>query len=128
MKNADTNADDAQEVDIGDVEVSAEPSVPRRTAPPPLPPSASVPPHAPPAAAYVSQAPSVAPPAPPARSPMFFVGIIFGVLVLAVGAGFVVSRARQAPPTVGAAPSASAAPKVITIPVVDMDDVPDAGP
>lgn len=125
---------DAQEVGLDDVEVSAEPVGSRL--PPPLPPSASLvpqqtsqppqqysqPPQSP------SMAPSMAPqPAAASRSPLFYVGILLGVLVVGLAIGAVVSF-RRPKPIVQQAPSASPGQKVITIPVVDMDDSPDGGP
>ena len=118
----------AQQIDLDDADVSAElasdprlpPGAPALPAMPPLPPSVS----APPAGA------SVAPP-PPSRSPMFYVGVLAGVLVLsaAVGTAVALSR-RRAPAPVVTAPgvAATAAPKVITIGTVEMDDNPDGGP
>jgi hypothetical protein len=134
MKNPDPNADggtspepltspeaddpQAQQVDLDDADVSAEPS----QLPPGLPPLP-----------LVSSPPSMAPPVPAARSrgPMFYVGILVGVLVVSAAVGTLVALSRRHAPTAtatAAAPSVSAAPKVITIRTIEMDDNPDSGP
>ena len=117
-------------VDLDDVDLSAEPVA--SGAPPKLPPLPAMPPlpPAPPPAAAPS---SIAPPAPAAasRSPMFYVGILVGVLVVSAAVGTVVALSRRRPaPAAAAMPSASgaAAPKVITIGTIEMDDNPDSGP
>ena len=98
-------------VDLDDFDISAEPVSSR--VPPKMPPLPAMPPS-----------PSL-PPAAPSRSPMFYVGILVGVLVVSAAIGTVValSRRKAAPTTSGAA-----APKVITIGTVEMDDNPDSGP
>jgi hypothetical protein len=132
---------DAQEVDVGDVDLSAEPAARRMTAPPPLPaflpgPSAAAAAPAAPAAVAGQTARSQPPPTAlgvvtppsPQRGPLFFVGLIVAFLVVGLGVGAAVMLSRSKPPAASqAAPSASRAPAVITIPVVDMDDEPDAG-
>jgi hypothetical protein len=137
MKNPDPNEPEgedpqAQQVDLEDADVSAEPSqLPPGL--PPLPPQASMAPVPP-----SSLAPSMglAPPAAPSRSPMFYVGVLVGVLLLsaAIGTAVALSR-RHAPAATAATPtgtssasSASGAPKVITIRTIEMDDNPDSGP
>lgn len=133
MKNPNPDETmEAQEVDISDVDLSAEParSASRMTAPPPLPPMAAMMPPTP-------VAPSHAPPAPPSpsRGPLFYVGILAAVLVVSIAGGTAVALSRRsAAPPVAQAPTASPpvkgaqAPKVITIGVVDMKDDPDGGP
>ena len=118
------------EPSVDDVDVSAEPVA--SGAPPKLPPLPAMPPlpPAPPPAAAPS---SIVPPAPAAasRSPMFYVGILVGVLVVSAAVGTVVALSRRRPaPAAAAMPSASgaAAPKVITIGTIEMDDNPDSGP
>jgi len=65
---------------------------------------------------------------PPARSPIFYVAIIVGVLVASIAAATAVMiKARKPAPAPVTTSAASAAPRVITIPVVDMNDQPDAG-
>lgn len=98
-------------VDLDDVDVSAEPL--SSHAPPKMPPLPALPPLPPAAAA-------------PSRSPVFYVGILVGVLVVSAAIGTVVALSRRkAAPTTTSGP---AAPKVITIGTVEMDDNPDAGP
>ena len=152
MKNPDPNADrgtaaeaeaedpQAQQIDLDDVEISAEP-VASKLPPglPPLPPqshvpqppahaSASQPPPAPSASfAPLPPPPSMAPPAP-SRGPMFYVGILVGVLVVSAAVGTIVALSRRRAPVATSAPTASAAPKVITIGTIEMDDNPDSGP
>ena len=60
---------------------------------------------------------------------MFFVGLLVAFLVVGLGVGAVVmlSRGKPPAPATQAAPGASAAPAVITIPVVDMNEESDAG-
>ncbi|MDB5216360.1 MAG: hypothetical protein JWO86_4287 [Myxococcaceae bacterium] len=140
MKNPDPNEPEgedpqAQQVDLEDADVSAEPSqLPPGL--PPLPPQASLAPVPP-----SSMAPpmGLAPPAAPSRSPMFYVGVLVGVLLLSAAIGTVVALSRRhattattataATPTgASSASSASGAPKVITIRTIEMDDNPDSGP
>ena len=123
MKNPNPDETmELQEVDIADVDLSAEPprSPSRMAAPPPLPPMAAmVPPQAPVA------------PLSPSRGPMFYVGILAAVLVVSIAGGTAVALSRRAAPQppVAQAPTASPqAPKVITIGVVDMKDDPDGAP
>lgn len=104
----------------------------RRSLPPPLPPEVrashapSAPPAAPPAPGLAAS--SVAPAAAP-RSTAFYAVVLLVCLVLGVGGGIVVAMsARKAPAPAAGAPSAQAAPGVITIPVVEVDDNPDSGP
>ena len=129
---------DGQEVGLDDVEVSESAPIPAREAsrlPPPLPPTASILPTQPggPLPEQSLQPPQptlTSPPAPAGRSPLFYVGIILAVLVVSLGAGTVVLRAMRKPAVAATpAPSGGAAgPRVITIPVQDMDDPTDAGP
>jgi hypothetical protein len=138
MKNPDPNADgstspdqaeaeaddpQAQQVDLDDADVSAEPS--------------QLPPGLPPLPLFSSPpSPSMAPPLPPptpSRGATFYVGALVGVLVVSAAVGTLVALSRRgvAKPTETAratAPSASAAPKVITIRTIEMDDNPDSGP
>lgn len=140
MKNPDPNADggtspepeaddpQAQQVDLDDADVSAEP-VASQLPPglPPLPLISSPPsmPVAPPPSG--SMAPSQ--PAAPSRGPMFYVGVLVGVLLVSAAVGTVVALSRRRAPTATAvAPAASATPKVITIRTIEMDDNPDSGP
>jgi hypothetical protein len=138
MKNPDPNEPEgedpqAQQVDLEDADVSAEPSqLPPGL--PPLPPQemAPVPPSsmAPPMGSAQSAASS--------RSPMFYVGVLVGVLLVSAAIGTVVALSRRrAPAATATAPtsagtssasSASGAPKVITIRTIEMDDNPDSGP
>jgi hypothetical protein len=147
MKNPDPNADgtdgtspveaeaedpQAQQIDLDDVDISAEP-VASKLPPgqPPLPPMPQAPPGAPPASfAPVAPPASIAPPAP-SRGPMFYVAVLVGVLVVSGAVGTVVALSRRRGPNATSATttaSASAAPKVITIGTVEMDDNPDSGP
>lgn len=143
MKNPDPTADglpaeaeaedlQTQQVDLRDVDLSDLPDEPvASNLPPGLPPLPPVPPLAPPGSLAPPPLPSLAPPAP-SRGPMFYVGALVGVLVLSAAVGTVValSRRRPAPPTAAmpAASGATAAPKVITIGTIEMDDNPDSGP
>jgi len=117
-------------VDLDDADVSAEPVA--SELPPGVPPLPAIPPL-PPMPPPPGGPASIAPAAPPAasRSPMFYVGVLVGVLVLsaAVGTVLALSRRRAAGAT-AAVPTASAAaaPKVITIGTIEMDDNPDSGP
>ena len=134
MKNPDPNVDgtpapelspeaeaddpQAQQVDLDDADVSAEPS----QLPPGLPPLP-----------VVSSSPSMAQPAPaaPSRGATFYVGVLVGVLVVSAAVGTLVALSRRRAPTATAtatAPSVSAPPKVITIRTIEMDDNPDSGP
>lgn len=129
MKNPDPNVDgstspeaeaddpQAQQVDLDDADVSAEPS----QLPPGLPPLP-----------LVSSPPSMAPPPPraaPSRGATFYVGLLVGVLVVSAAVGTLVALSRRRAPTATATtPSVSAPPKVITIRTIEMDDNPDSGP
>jgi hypothetical protein len=129
---------DAQEVDLDDADVSAEPApiAARVTAPPPLPPmpAGDVSPVSHPPVSHHPSAPPVGPsfapmpPQPRGRGPMFYVGILAAVLLASVAAGTVIAltRTKAAPPKPVA--GAASGPRVITIPVVDMDDPVDGGP
>lgn len=125
MKNPDTGEPgDEQEVDIHDVEVSSE-RVGSRL-PPPLPPTASMAPSQPPAVPMYSTAPQ-----PAGRSPMFYIGILVAVLVVSIAGGTAValSRRRAAVVAAPATTAQSQQPKVINMPVVEVnDDVVDGGP
>ena len=131
MKNPDPNADgstspeaeaedpQAQQVDLDDADVSAEPV------------ASQLPPGLPPLPIAPSPPPSMAPPAPaaPSRGPMFYVGVLIGVLLLSAAVGTVVALSRRrAPAATAPAPTAAATPKVITIRTIEMDDNPDSGP
>jgi hypothetical protein len=62
---------------------------------------------------------------------MFYVAVLVGVLVVSGAVGTVVALSRRRGPNATSATttaSASAAPKVITIGTVEMDDNPDSGP
>jgi hypothetical protein len=130
MKNPDPNVDgstspepspeaddpQAQQVDLDDADVSAEPS----QLPPGLPPLP-----------LVSSPPLMAPPPPaaPSRGATFYVGVLVGVLVVSAAVGTLVALSRRRAPTATAtATSVSAPPKVITIRTIEMDDNPDSGP
>jgi hypothetical protein len=123
---AEAEGEDPQalQIDLDDVDVSAEAAPP--ALPLGLPPLPAMPPL-PPA--------SSATPSARARSPMFYVGILVGVLVLSAAVGTVVALSRRGAPSTAAsaasptpAASRAAAPKVITIGTVEMDDNPDGGP
>jgi hypothetical protein len=129
--NAPGDTGDAQEVDLNDADVSSESvpaqvSAPLRMTPPPLPPMLPTTSQAPPTTSlppHMSMAPE-----PVGRGPIFYIGILLAVLVAGAAAGVVVSmRSRSTPPGASPNASASAAPRVITMPVVDMEDTPDAG-
>jgi hypothetical protein len=112
----------ALQIDLDDADVSAE-AAPSALPPalPALPPLPSTPP-VPPAPTAATAAPS--------RSPMFYVGILVGVLVVSAAVGTVVALSRRGATSAAAsaASAASAAPKVITIGTVEMNDNPDGGP
>jgi hypothetical protein len=126
---------DTQLIDLDDVELSAADGVSAsadssRAAPPPLPPEALAPPRSS-VGAVVRASASVA---PPARSTGFFLGAILVCLVIGVGGGIAVamSSLRKAPASApasasSAASSGKAAPGVITIPTVTVDDEPSSG-
>lgn len=109
MSTHEIKPGDTQVINLEDVDVSAIES--ERKLPPPLPPEPSTP----------SMAPSMPPPAPK-RATGFYVALLVGFVVVGVVGGIVAAAALRGKQT--AAPS----PGVITIPTVEMDDSPDAGP
>lgn len=123
MSTQDFKAGDTQLINLEDVDVSAIES--SRKLPPPLPADASSPSMTP------SMAPSMPPPAPKPRTG-FYVGLLVAFIVVGVGIGIVAaitmsggSRGSRGRGTPQAATPGSG---VITIPTVEMDDSPDAGP
>lgn len=118
---------DTQVIDLHDPDVSAAIDsanakeagrARRRSTPPPLPSGSG---------GLANEAGS--PPGRAPRSTAFYATILLVCLAVGVGGGLIVAMSsRKAPPHSKAAPSASAAPGVITIPVVEVDDDPDSGP
>lgn len=108
---------DEEQVDIDDPDVSASPSV--GPMPPPLPPMSSQ-------APLTAGSPIVGSVAP-ARKPVPYGLLIAAILLVgigaAVGVAFVVRRGEPA-----AASEATPAPKVFTVPTVELADEPDSGP
>ena len=112
MSTNEIKPGDTQVINLEDVDVSAIESS-KRLAPPPLPPEAASP----------SMVPSMPPPAPaPKRGAGFYVALLVGFVVIGVAGGIVAAKALRKPE------AATPSPGVITIPTVEMDDAPDAGP